>query len=153
MSEPTSMVASIGRRVIAQDTADEVGAVKRFVVGRSGRRIERVQVAGRTRNAQMVEWSDLSSFGADAVMIPAVDGVHDREDDRDAEVLGGDVAVLGARVLDTQGFEHGTVADFEFDADTGEITSVLLDGHGADRAVPAEAIRALGTWALVVDPF
>jgi len=147
-TDPLLMSAAIGRRVIAQDTADEIGEVKAFVVDRSGRTIERLQIAGRTRHARLVDWSDIASFGPDAVMVVAHDRVHEPVDDRDAEIVGGNVDVLGARVLDTAGFEHGTVADFEFDPDSGSIVGVVA----GDAHIIRDRIRSLGTWALVVDP-
>lgn len=147
-TEPVSMSAALGRRVIAQDTADEIGHVKAFVVDRSGRRIERVQVSGRRRNALLVDWPDIATFGPDAVMVAAHDDVHEPADDRDTEVVRGDVEVLGARILDTSGFEHGTVADLELDPGSGDIVGVVAaDGH-----IDRQRIRALGTYALVIDP-
>ena len=147
-TEPISMSAALGRRVIAQDTADEVGEVKAFVIDRSGRSIDRVQVAGRARHARLIDWSDIATFGPDAVMITAHDAVHEPADDRDADVVRGNVDVLGARILDTSGFEHGTVADLEFDPGSGDIVAVVAaDGH-----IDRQRIRALGTYALVVDP-
>jgi hypothetical protein len=58
------------------------------------------------------------------------------------------VAVIGARILDTAGFEHGRVADVEFDPATGAVLGIVGDGAHID----ASRIRSLGTWALVVDP-
>lgn len=147
-SEPLVMSAALGRRVIASDTADEIGEVKAFVVDRSGRSIDRVQVAGRARHARLIDWSDIATFGPDAVMVVAHDAVHEPADDRDAEVVRGNVEVLGARILDTAGFEHGTVTDLRFDPRSGDIVGVVAGDASIDR----QRIRSLGTWALVVDP-
>ena len=147
-TEPVLLSAALGRRVVAQDTADEVGEVKAVVIDRAGRRIERIQVAGPKRHPRLVDWSSIASFGPDAVILGDHDDIGDPVDDRDQEVVRGDVAVIGARILDTAGFEHGRVADVTFDPETGAIVGVV----GDDAHIAADHIRSLGTWALVVDP-
>ena len=57
-----------GRSVVASDTAEDIGEVKGFVVDPSATRVDAVHVSGRGRKAQVVAWSAISSFGADAVM-------------------------------------------------------------------------------------
>ncbi len=146
-AEPLVLSAALGRRVVAQDTADEVGEVKAVVIDRSGRHVERIQVAGHKRNPRLVDWSAIATFGPDAVLLTAHEDVGDAVDDRDREVARGAVAILGARILDTAGFEHGRVADVELDPVTGDVLGIVGDGARID----AEHIRSLGTWALVVD--
>jgi uncharacterized protein YrrD len=146
-TEPFVLSAALGRRVVAQDTADEVGTIKAVVIDRSGRQIERIQVAGNKRKPRLVDWSAIATFGPDAVLLAAHDDVGEAVDARDEEVVRGDVAVIGARILDTAGFEHGRVADVEFDPVTGAVVGIVGDAHHVD----ADQIRSLGTWALVVD--
>ena len=147
-AEPLVLSAALGRRVVAQDTADVVGEVKAVVIDRSGRRIERIQVAGHKRNARLVDWSAIASFGPDAIMLTAHDDVGEPVDERDRDAVRGDVAILGARILDTAGFEHGRVVDVELDPATGAVLGVVGDGIH----IAPERIRSLGSWALVVDP-
>ena len=147
-TEPLTVSAAIGRRVVAQDTADEIGQVKAFVIDHSGRQVERIQVAGHKRNARLVDWSAIATFGSDAVMVAAHDDVGEAADERDQEVVRGEVTVLGARILDTTGLEHGRVTDVAFDPTTGAVVDVV----GGDAHIAPDRIRSLGTWALVVDP-
>ncbi len=142
-----SMRASGGRRVVAVDNAEELGSIKEFVVAPSGRRIDKVQIGGRGKKAEFARWSDLESFGADVVMAERADIAEEAETDRDTAAAKGNVTLLGARILDTDGFEHGAVEDAEFDTDDGSIVSVSSSAGtiGSDR------IRSLGAYALVVD--
>ena len=137
-----------GHPVVAIDSAEEVGSVKHFVVSSDGRRIERLHIDGRRKHAVFARWDDLESFGADRVMVRSADAPSESDDERDRGAASGDVSLLGARVLDTAGFERGEVEDASFDAESGEITGILTT-EGAE--VPATAIRSLGSYALVVD--
>ncbi len=147
MSEHT-MKDMAGHSVVAIDTAEEVGSVKHFVVSADGRRIERLHIDGRKKKALFTEWGDLESFGADRVMVKAADSTAGSEDDRDLDVAKGNIELLGSRVLDTSGFEHGKVADATFDAGSGAIVSILTDG---DDTIASGRIRSFGSYALVVD--
>lgn len=147
MSEHT-MKHMAGHSVVAIDTAEEIGSVKHFVVSADGKRIERLHIDGRKKNALFTEWGDLESFGADRVMVTAADATAGSEDDRDLDVAKGNIQLLGSRVLDTAGFEHGKVADATFNADSGAIVSILTDGGDV---VDSGRIHSLGSYALVVD--
>ncbi len=41
----------------------------------------------------------------------------------------------------------GTLSDVEFDPDSGQVTSLVLDG---ERRVPASSLIGIGSYALVV---
>ena len=51
-------------------------------------------------------------------------------------------------MLDTAGFEHGTVADASFDSDTGSIVSILTS-DGVEIAT--QHLHSLGSYAVIVD--
>ena len=143
-----SMRSVIGQSLVAVDDAEQVGTVKHFVLSRGVDRIERLHVDGRGKKAQFLSWDDLESFGQDRVMVSQSGSLSDANDDRDRDATGGAIDVLGARILDTAGFEHGRVDDVDFDTGTGALVSVVsADGE----RLPASALRSLGTYALVVD--
>ncbi len=142
-----SMSAALGRRVVAVDTAEDVGEVKAFVLDRSGRKITQLHIAGGKRSAQLVNWSDLTAFGADAVMVATQSAVTDSVEERAEEMVRGPVHTIGARVLDTEGFEHGTVTDVEFDPTDGSVLAAIE----ADARWPGDTIRALGSYALIIE--
>lgn len=136
-----------GRAVVAADTAETIGKIKGFVVDPTASRIESVHVAGRGRKADVISWSSIRSFGADAVMAEMAEAAETVAPGRDTKAIKGKVVARGTRVLDTNGFEHGTVDDVMFDAASGALTGVLTsEGH-----IGADALRSLGSYALVVD--
>lgn len=143
-----SMKSVSGQAVVAIDSAEEVGTVEHFVISPDGARIERLHIAGRRKKAHFAEWSDLESFGSDRVMVTRAQLVGGTDDDRDVEAAKGNLELIGARVLDTAGFEHGTVDDARFDATDGSITAITTS-EGDE--IPSDRIHSLGTYALVVD--
>lgn len=148
MSSNVSSVSDVlGRRVVAVEDAEEIGEVKAFVLDRSGSAVRRLHVAGRKRSAELVDWNDIESVGADAVMVGSARDVSDSSREVDDEFVKGDIEILGARVLDTAGYAVGEVTDLHFDAVTGEVVAAMTD----EGRIDASRIRALGTYALVVD--
>ena len=142
-----SLASMKGQDVVAVDTAEGLGSVKHFVVSPGADRIERLHIDGRKKNAIFAEWGDLESFGADRVMVSTAASTHEAETDRDVDAAKGDIDLLGSRILDTAGFEHGEVADAQFESDTGRIVSITSsDGE----VISAENVHSLGSYALVV---
>lgn len=141
-----SMHVVLGRQVVAADTAQEIGEIKAFVVDRSGRAITKVHVAGRKKKARLLPWSSLT-VGPDVVMASSAADSTGVAADRDLEAVKGHIDIVGARILDTDGFEHGTVTDVDFDPTNGLIVLV----HGNRLAIGADRVRSLGRYAIVVD--
>jgi len=146
MSE--SFNAANGRSIVAADNAETIGEVKGFVVDPTASMIESVHVAGRGRRAEVISRSKIQSFGADAVIAEHADDPEDVAKGRDTDAVKGKIAARGSRVLDTNGFERGTVEDVLFDRETGRLTGVVsTEGH-----LRADSLRSLGSYALIVDP-
>lgn len=135
-----------GRKVVSRKDAEDVGEVKALVLDEEVRRIVALHVAGRERNAQLVDWDAVAGFGPDAVVITGGDAVHKVNDERERAMVRGDVPALGALVIDDVGDRQGVVRDLRFDPDTGVIESIIGD---AGEWVPDD-VRALGSFALVV---
>lgn len=143
-----SMRSMEGQDVIALDTAEDIGEVKHFVVSQDGARIERLHIDGRKKNALFAEWGDLESFGDDKVIVKKAATADTSDTERDLDAVKGNFEILDARVLDTAGFEHGTVDDVNFESGTGAIVSITSsDGE----VTPAEHIHSLGSYALIID--
>lgn len=148
MSNIIALTEVLGRKVVALDDAEDIGTFEAIVPDRAGRVIERIQIGGRKRSPELVDWDRVTSVGKDAVMVESADAAHQsREDEPDDLYVRGKIEIIGARVLDTDGFEAGEVTDLHFDTETGEITAAMTD----DGRIPAERIRSLGTYALVID--
>lgn len=143
-----SMKSMEGHDVIALDSAEDIGEVKHFVVSQDASHIERLHIDGRRNKALFAEWADLESFGDDKVIVKHADAAAQSDDGRDLQAAKGTIEILDARVLDTAGFEHGTVDDVNFESDTGAIVSITSsDGE----VTSAEHIRSLGSYALIID--
>lgn len=134
--------------VIALDTAEDIGDVKHFVVSRDASRIERLHIDGRKKNALFAEWEDLESFGADKVVVKLASSASPSDDDRDLDQAAGSIEILDVRVLDTAGFEQGSVDDVDFDSDTGTIVSITSSNG---EVIPADRVRSLGSYAIIID--
>jgi uncharacterized protein YrrD len=136
-----------GRSVVASDTAEGIGEVKGFVVDPTASRVDAVHVSGRGKKAEVVAWSAITSFGADAVMADSASTPEQVTTDRETQAVRGKVSALGSRVLTTTGFDAGTVVDVEFDTGSGELTAVRTDTDTFSR----DRLRSLGSYALVVE--
>lgn len=143
-----TMKAMQGQTVVAVDNAEEIGKVKHFVVAADASRVERLHIDGRKSNALFAEWGDLESFGQDRVMVRAASAPSESNDDRDIDAARGRIELLSSRLLDSAGFEHGTVTDASFDADDGRIVSVTSsDGEVVDGS----RLRSIGSYAVIFD--
>ncbi len=136
-----------GRPVVAADTAETIGEIKGFVVDPTARRIDSVHIAGRGRKAEVIPWSSIKSFGADAVMAELASAAETVTSGHDAQAVKGKVVARDTRVLDTDGFEQGTVVNVMFDAESGELTGAITTSGRIDGS----RFRSLGSYALIVD--
>ena len=142
-----SIKNSQGRNVIGLDTAKDLGELKSFVVDVTVDRIERLHVAGRRKHSLFTEWGDIEAFGDDAVMVRCADAPSESDTERDVDIARGNIDVIGARVLDTAGFEQGIVDDVEFDVESGAIVRVITS---TGASIAAADVASLGSYALVV---
>jgi sporulation protein YlmC with PRC-barrel domain len=143
--------AAMGRRVVSAESAEEIGQLVAVVVDQPPRHITSLQVAGSKRKPTLVEWDGLSGFGPDAVMVRSENDLRAATDDAEVGATRGDLSLLGARVLDDAGEEHGTVDDVRFDPATGALLAVSAVGPGRPPAAFAPGdLLALGSYALMV---
>ena len=143
MSE--SFRASSGRKVMSRASANEVGSVGHLLVDTDQRRVAAV-VIGHGKKAQLVDWSQLSGFGPDAIMV-VEDALRPPADDRERAATEGNLELLGKRALSERGNELGQIDDVTFDAATGALEDLLI----GDRRVPAGTLLGSGSYAAVLD--
>jgi sporulation protein YlmC with PRC-barrel domain len=136
----------MGRKVVSRASAKELGAVNRLLVDAQKRQITAV-VIGRGKKARFVEWSQLSGFGPDAVMVVDEGDLRPPADDRERSGADGKLELLGKRALSERGNELGIIDDVNFDADTGALEDLVI----GDRRVPAGALLGSGSYAAVLD--
>jgi uncharacterized protein YrrD len=103
-------------------------------------------ILGKGRKASLVDWSQLTGFGTDAVMVSEERALRPPADRREEAAADGKLELLGRRTLTESGNELGTIDDITFDPATGVVT-VLFVGQ---RQVPADAVLGSGSYAVVV---
>jgi uncharacterized protein YrrD len=134
-----------GRKVVSSATAATVGKVSRFVVDPATRAVVAVELK-KTDSGDVLRWSDITAFGADAVTVADQGRIGDGGEDVKAL---SDKAhrVLGKRVLTSTGDELGKVDDVDFDPQSGALTALLVD---KGDEVAATRLLGVGSYAVVV---
>lgn len=135
-----------GRKVVSRASAQELGTVAHLLVDAERRRVAAV-IVGRGRRAQLVDWSAVSGFGPDAVMVSDEGALRPPADERERAAVDGKLDLVGKRALTERGNELGTLGDVTFDPRTGALESLVV----GDREVPAGALLGSGSYAAVVD--
>ena len=143
MSE--TFTAASGRKVVSRASAEEVGSVSHLVVDAADRVVSTI-VVGKGRRAQLVDFSKLSGFGADAVMITDEDALRAPSGEREEDAAKGHLEPIGRLALSDLGHELGNVEEIAFDPATGVIESVTVAGEQH----PGEALLGVGGYAVVL---
>ena len=138
---------ALGRQVISGDDATTIGKIKAMLLDHGATRIEALHVAGRSKNAEVLAWADVGGFGPDAVVMRAGATLVPVADETQEAMVRHRITLLDAKVLGTDGFERGKVADIAFDPASGALRSLAVNGVN----VPASCIRSLGPYCWVVD--
>jgi uncharacterized protein YrrD len=135
-----------GRKVLSRASAQQLGAIDHFLLNVQGRQIAAI-ILGRGKKAQLVEWSQLSGFGPDAVMVRDEGALRPPADDRERAAADGKLDLVGKRALTETGNELGTIDDVIFDPDNGAVETLRVN----DRDIPAGSLLGSGSYAVVVD--
>ncbi|MGH3766881.1 MAG: PRC-barrel domain-containing protein [Pseudonocardiaceae bacterium] len=134
------------RAVVSTATATRVARVDGFVVLPGPARVALLRLGKVSGAGTLVAWNDLQGFGPDAVTVatdavirPARDGLEQRAEDNDLDIL-------GKRILTEQGTELGTVTDVDFDPETGAVTSLITK----TEIIAGQRLIGLGGYTAVV---
>lgn len=136
---------SDGRKVVSTSSATTIGKVSGFAVDPSTRTVVALHLNKTDGNADAVLWSALKAFGPDAVTVTGPEAFTKAEGEI-AELLDKHHKVEGRRVLTEGGDELGKVQDVEFDAESGQVTSLVLK----DGDVAGARLLGVGSYAVVV---
>ncbi|HUQ63247.1 MAG TPA: hypothetical protein VM121_05820 [Acidimicrobiales bacterium] len=135
-----------GRKIISRASAQELGAVAHLLIDADRRHIMAV-IIGRGKKAHLIDWSALSGFGPDAVMVRDEAALRPPADDRERDAIDGKLELVGKRTLTERGNELGALDDVTFDTETGELQKLLV----GNREIPAGSLLGSGTYAVVLD--
>lgn len=140
------LTTTLGEKVVSKASAETLGSVDGVVIDAASRTITGLQL-GRGRKAKIVPWARVSGVGTAAVIVEEDDALRDPADGVEQRFASGDVTLIGGLVLSDRGNSRGTVADVEYDADTGALTSIHTS---QSTTIDAERLRAVGGYAWVV---
>jgi sporulation protein YlmC with PRC-barrel domain len=129
-------------RVMSRGSAQRIGSVARFLVDPGTHRIVALQVA----KDLLVDWEGVRGVGDDAVVVEDEGRLRGPADDREERAIRGKLDLRGKLVLTDGGNGAGQVTDVEFDERTGTLETVVT----TTGRIPADRIRALGSYCLVV---
>ena len=132
--------ATVGKPGVDRATAEQVGELQHAVVDVASGRVAKL-VVGHGRHHALVDWSDVTSLGPDAVIVTSS---REPTSDEDRDVSGAHDP-LDKRVLSDEGNELGQVLDVDVD-DDGRIHELTI----TDETVPADRLRGVGSYAVVV---
>jgi uncharacterized protein YrrD len=134
------------RDVVNTATATRVARVDGFVVRPGPARVVLLRLGKVSGAGTLLAWDDVQGFGPDAVTVttdavirPARDGLEQRAESNDLEIL-------GKRVLTERGLELGAVTDVDFDPETGAVTTLITK----TEIIAGQRLIGLGGYAVVV---
>ncbi len=162
----TRILEALGRRIVTRDTAEEIGRVTELLIGPDAR-ITAVTTGpfelgpmvggpgwatgmgavGFTPPAPRIvlDWSSIVGFGPDAVVAEAESSVRELASDEELAAISGG-SLLNRPLMTDAGDILGSIADVEFDTDTGRLTAFVV----GDRVVPLTRLMAIGPFAVIV---
>lgn len=140
------LTTTVNEKVVSKASAETLGSVDGVVIDAANRKITGLRL-GKGRKAKIVSWETVSGVGTAAVIVENDNALRDPADGVEQRFASGDIALIGGLVLSDRGNSRGTVADVEYDADTGALTSI----HTSQSAtIDAARLRAIGAYAWVV---
>ena len=141
----TSLAATIGRDVVSRASAENFGSISGAVLDVPSRTLVAWQI-GSGRRGQVAEHANVHGIGEAAVVIDQDSSVRAAASPEEIATVKGDRTLLNARVITDAGEDIGPVGDVEFDPDSGVVQTVTVPGG----PIPADRLRGLGSYALVV---
>jgi uncharacterized protein YrrD len=136
----------VGQRVLAKDTAQMVGSIKRVHLDPASAAIVAVELDGVNDRDTIIDWSAVLGIGDDAVLIATAGDRREPLDATEQAFTSGDMDLPGKLVLQESGDALGKLDDVVFDEKTGRLAEVVVPGHN----VAIDRIVALGSYALIV---
>ena len=134
-----------GHKVVSTASAETVGRIERFVIDAPAQHVAGLSLRKTSGDGDILPWSGIASFGADAVTVAADDAVVVAEG-RLKELTDKRFAVQGKRVLSQAGVELGVVKDVDFDPADGTVRALLTDRE----EVPGSRLVDVGSYAVIV---
>ncbi|MFG2307197.1 PRC-barrel domain-containing protein [Streptomyces sp. NPDC048566] len=131
------------RDVVALTTAETLATLTGLTIAPAPARVAALRVKTRGPGT-LVTWSNVHSFGPDAVTVRTPDKIQGDQDTSAVSDKHHDP--IGKRVLTETGQDLGTLDDIDFDEGTGHIERLIT----ADQDIPGYRLLGAGTYAIVI---
>ncbi len=133
-----------GRKIVSTTSAETVGKIGGFVVDPQRRAVVALECK-KTDSGDILLWSDIVGFGADAITVNDAGAITEAPAGIDT-LLGKVHHLLGKRILSSTGDELGKVDDVEFDPESGVVEALIY----AEGRIAGARLIGVGSYAVVV---
>lgn len=140
------LAEAVGRPVVSRASAEGIGELRHVVIDVPSVRVAALHVTGRRKRARLVDWSAVTGFGPDAIVVDREESVREPAEGYERGLASGDIAVLGALALSERGDALGSVDDLELDESSGAVEAVVV----GETRIPASRLRAIGPYCVVL---
>jgi uncharacterized protein YrrD len=135
-----------GEPILSRESAERIGKVRHVVIDVAERRIAALHVDGRRKKARLVDWSAITGFGPDSIIIDSERSLRSPDEGEELEVASGHRDLHGRLVLSDEGLELGRITDIVFDEESGALITIVTDREEH----PAGRLRALGPYCMIL---
>ncbi len=129
------------RDVVDTEKAETIGKLSGMVADPSSAKIVAMVVGD-----QIISWTDANGIGADAVTVASADMLRLPESDLEIRSVEGATDPTSKQVLTEDGHDIGSVADIEFDPESGAILQLVL----GDDEIAGSRLIGIGSYAVIV---
>ena len=141
----TSLARTVGRDVVSRESAENHGSISGAVLDVASRTLVAWQI-GSGRKGRIAEHRSVHGIGEAAVVVDQDASIREATSPEEEATVKGHRPLLSARVITDAGEDIGPVQDVEFEPDSGAVQTVSVPGG----PIPADRLRGLGSYALVV---
>ncbi|MEV1054500.1 PRC-barrel domain-containing protein [Streptomyces sp. NPDC049887] len=135
-----------GRTVVAVSTAERLGTVTALTLAPSPPHVSAVRLKTRGRHGHVMAWSNVHSFGKDALTVRSAEALKPENELGSEEEAHSSHDPLGKPVLVETGERMGTVEDLDFDETDGRLRALVT----TEGEIPGDRLMGVGGYAVVV---
>lgn len=135
---------ALNRPIVSTGNAETIGRVEGFLIEAEAARITGLRVDGEGGSI-VLPWDKVAAFGPDAITVPDAGVLRQPADLAEQRRIDPELDPIGKPAIEETGNGLGTVADVDFDPETGALRAVITEVY----ELPAEKLLGLGTYAMV----
>lgn len=132
---------ALGKEVVNTESAETAGKVDGLVVDP-----EASKVVAMVLGDKVVSWTDAKGIGHDAVTITETGMVREPGGELEKRAIEGAGDPIGKTVISEDGVAMGSIADVDFDPETGTLGCLVL----ADDEISGARLMGIGSYAVIV---